>query len=159
MQCKTMPTVGKLDLSTLRNGAHPVHRVGGISADNCADFVQREVIDRVPVCNGGTGYCCGLEDFLRQFGWLDNPPRPQGLFSRLFAEQASPARARRRSQVTVITGGEISDEDRARQVVIPDIRRSIALGDDDLNQWLLLDGLVAWQKAGPAAPTPRTGFV
>ena len=44
---------GKLDVTTFSHGERHVHRVGSVTAANYADFVQRQVIGRVPGWNGG----------------------------------------------------------------------------------------------------------
>ncbi|MGM9486073.1 VWA domain-containing protein [Ideonella sp. YS5] len=183
---------GKLDVTTFSHGERHVHRVGSVTAGNYTDFVQRQIIGRVPGWNGGTDYSWGIEDFLRLYGWIESTAKPVGLLGRLFGMKPEQGGAavpgqRRRSLVTVVTDGDNNDKDRTRQVLrasqarqdevyvlflgvsnqdsrfpflesvgdeftntgfvaIPDIRRFVGLADEELNELLLTDELVAWLK-------------
>lgn len=119
----------KLDVFTFSDGLRHAYYVGEVTEHNYQDYVQRNIINKVPGYNSGTDYAYVLQRNLEHFGWLQPSvanvaPAPQkgGMFGGLFSKKESaPAPvttssapvAKRKSLILHITDGDNNPSDEA----------------------------------------------
>ena len=122
----------KLDVFTFSHGPRHAHYVGEVTATNHSQYVERNIIGRVPGWKGGTDYSYVIEKVLAHFGWLgsSSASASPGFFQRIFGGAAlpvamPPSASKRRSLVVFVTDGDNSDKDRTEEV----LAKSQASGD------------------------------
>lgn len=119
----------KIDMFTFSNGERNAFYVGEVNDRNYHNYVQENIINKVPGYNGGTDYHYVLRKNLEHFGWLAPEitaaqPRSGGLFGRMFGgghaqPAAAPvsAAAKRKSLVLFGTDGENTDKVETRELL------------------------------------------
>lgn len=101
----------KLDVYTFSGG--PAHYVGEITAANREDYVQRNIVRKVPNWDGGTIYVPVIRSNLERFGWIaqQGGVAKSGLFGRIFGRAGNVVEpVKRRSLVLFNTDGENRDK-------------------------------------------------
>jgi hypothetical protein len=98
----------KLDLFTFSSREYSAYYVGEVTADNCQDFIRKNVINNVPGWNGCTEFAHVLKKNLIQFGWISGKSEKQGFFSRVFGSKKQ-EQTPRKSLIIHVTDGEASD--------------------------------------------------
>lgn len=104
----------KLDVFTFSNGESHAHYVGDVTPTTCDQYVQRQIIRKVPGYNGGTDYSYVLERNLEHFGWKQPtaaaPVKRSGMFGGIFGGGSKPAAQqptqKKRSIVIFVTDGD-----------------------------------------------------
>lgn len=113
----------KLDVFTFSNGQGHAHYAGDVTPATCEEYVQRQIIQRVPGYNGGTDYSYVLERNLEHFGWKPSvttpAPAKRGLFGMFGGSKpaAQQSAQKKRSIVIHVTDGANSDKQRTIDVL------------------------------------------
>lgn len=165
----------KLDVFTFSSGIDNAYRVGDITPATCDQYIKHNVIDRVPGYGHGTDYSYVIKKVLQQFGWAkpdgffsprkekkrsivlfvtdgDNSDKPQ---TQHLLEESE----KRGDEVYFLfiavasTGGsfpflqQVADQfSNTGLVVVDDLNGFVAKSDEELNDLLINDELVAWLK-------------
>lgn len=108
----------KLDVFTFSDG--PAHYVGDINAGNYQNYVQKNIIGKVPNWRGGTDYAHVLHANLKHFGWEQEEAAPEkrgGWFGS--SKPAAPAAPveKRKSLILFNTDGANDDKDATRRLM------------------------------------------
>ena len=109
----------KLDVFTFSSGAGAAHYVGDVNERNYHNFVQQQIIGRVPGWKGGTEYVPVLYKNLELFGWIKPTtvaPAEKGWLASLkegifgAKPEGQPLTTKRKSLVLFNTDGENTDQ-------------------------------------------------
>lgn len=116
----------KIDILTFSESEKNAYKAGELTEANYANYVAREIIQKVPGYGYGTDYSYVLELALKEFGWIPTEAKKAGWFAKALGKKDEAPKAKKRSLVFMITDGDNNDKARTTKV----LQDSLDRGDE-----------------------------